>query len=267
MNSATCPICRSGTQAWASGTVLGDQPVEYARCSGCGAALAQDVTWLDRAYAAPIAATDVGLLDRCLVLSHVTAALLNALGTTQGTFLDWAGGYGALARLMRDRGYDFYDYDPMAANVFAGPHRLDTIAEQRFSAVTAYEVLEHLTDPVAQLTEVAASTETMIVTTQVLPHPPPKPGSWDYYSLETGQHVTFYTPDALEHLGQRLGYDHVVTGTIVHLFTRTKPSRRAAWLTKRHAAAYLLGLTMSVPQRRRSLLDSDHRAIKDSTRP
>jgi hypothetical protein len=212
---------------------------------------------MDQAYDSAIAGLDIGLLDRCLVLSNVTAAFLHAAKLREGPFLDWAGGYGALTRLMRDRGFDFYDFDPMASNVFAGEHRLHELGNRRFPLVTAFEVLEHLEDPVLELSGIASQTDVLLVTTQVLPDPTPKPADWDYFALDSGQHITFYTNASIGHLARRLGFDSCVSGSLVHVMFRSRLPRRAKMMVVSHRLAYLIGLGRSLTDRRNSLLLDD----------
>jgi hypothetical protein len=257
-----CRACASATMPFAEGTVLGDVTVTYVRCPACGMVQAVDPTWLDRAYSAPIARMDVGLLDRCLVLSHITAAILRSEKARTGRFLDWAGGYGALTRLMRDRGYDFAHHDPMADNLFAPDHEAREVGAQRYSMITGFEVLEHLADPVNELAPLAATTDRLLMSTELLPATAPKPGAWDYYSPETGQHISFYTAEALQRLAVRLGFDGVVVGGLVHLFYRGSVNGSTQRLVKSVRRAYLTGLATSVPDRRRSLLAADVAAIK-----
>jgi hypothetical protein len=258
----------STAQEWARATVLGDQPALYLRCTGCGLVFVPEAPWLDRAYSDAISGLDTGLLDRCLVLSNITAALLRSEGMAGGRFLDWAGGYGALTRFMRDRGFDFQDFDPLAQNVFAGAHRLAELRpEDHFDAVTAFEVLEHLADPVGTLRAVAESSDMLVLTTRLLPAQTPRPTEWDYYALGSGQHITFYTPGALRTLGRRLGYDHITPGGLVHLFQRRPPRRLSRMLLAAPRAAYVAGLFASVPDRRRSLTVRDSEQHLESLGP
>ena len=252
-----CPVCAKRTEHWASAQVLLHVSVTYSRCTSCGLIKADDVHWLDEAYSSAIAGLDLGLLDRCLVLSHVTSAFMRAAGLVDGPFLDWAGGYGILTRLMRDRGFDFRDFDPKAANILAGDYRLDRLEGERFQLVTAFEVLEHLEDPVEELADVASRADVLLATTQVVPSPAPRPGEWDYFALESGQHITFYTRDSIKHLARRLGFGHCTSGRLIHVMSRRPLPRRARAMVRAHQAAYLAGLARSLADRRRSLLLED----------
>ena len=260
--SSRCRVCDGAVQRFADGRVLGHVDVTYLQCPSCGLVMADDPTWLEEAYADAIAHLDVGLLDRCQILANVTSTVLRAERLRGGRFLDWAGGYGVLTRLMRDRGFDFVHTDVYAANIFAAGFTGD-LGDERFDLITAFEVLEHLTDPVTELAPVAAATDRLLVTTQVLPSPAPRPGDWDYYALESGQHITFYTPRSLEELARRLGFDGVVTSSLVHLFHRGPVSRATRSLVRRPALGYALGHLAAVTDRRHSLMMRDHDAVRD----
>lgn len=260
--SKRCRVCDGTVRAFAAGQVLGDVDVTYLQCPSCGLVMADDPTWLEEAYADAIAPLDVGLLDRCQILANVTSSVLRSERLRGGRFLDWAGGYGVLTRLMRDRGFDFAHTDVYTANIFAAGLTGD-LDGQRFDLVTAFEVLEHLTDPVGELAPVAQATDRLLVTTQVLPSPAPRPGEWDYYAPESGQHITFYTPRSLEELAHRLGFDGVVTSSLVHLFHRGPVSRLTRALVRRPGLGYGVGHLAAIADRRHSLMMRDHDAVRD----
>jgi hypothetical protein len=256
-----CRACETPAEPFAQARVLGHVEATYERCPRCGLVMAVRPDWLAEAYSDAIAKLDIGLLDRCQILSSVTASVLRSRRLRHGRFLDWAGGYGTLTRLMRDRGYDFVHTDPMAANIFAEGHEVPDVSG-RYDLVTAFEVLEHLPDPVLALTPVAGVTDLLLTTTHVVPDPAPQPADWWYYTLESGQHITFYTPESLRVLAERLGFDGVVTGSFVHLFYRGKVSPATRALVRAAPAAYALGLVASLADRRHSLLPADLEQVK-----
>ena len=120
--------------------------VEYYRCTSCGLISTPEPHWLEEAYTSAIYAGDTGLVRRCRIQSHVTGALIRAERLSHGRYLDWAGGHGTLARMMRDRGFDYYTVDGYAENVLA--IGFDGDENTSYHLVTAFEVVEHLVDPV-----------------------------------------------------------------------------------------------------------------------
>ena len=252
-----CRICGTRAETFAHAKVLASVDAEFEKCPRCGLVMAARPEWLNEAYAAPITRLDIGLLDRCLLLSQVTAAVLRAERQRHGRFLDWAGGYGAFTRLMRDRGYNFTHLDPMTQNVFAAGHERQELEGERFDLVTGFEVLEHLIDPLGDLEVVARTTDRLLMTTQLLPEPTPRPEEWWYYTLETGQHITLFTQDALENMARALGFDGVASGSFLHLFYRGKLSPVTRALVSKPQLAFGAGLLSTVLDRRHSLLARD----------
>ena len=244
-----CPVCRGGLEPFAEGQVLGHRDVTYRRCAACRSIALSDPDWLDEAYSDAISVLDVGLLERCQQLANVTAAVLAGQRVRAGRCLDFAGGYGTLTRLMRDRGYGFHHHDPFCDNVFA--RGFDSDLDGRFDLVTAFEVLEHLEDPVRTLLPVVATTDLLLVTTQVLPEPAPAPGTWPYYAERSGQHITFYTVEGLRALAEALGMQLTTAGRLVHVLHRAPLRRATRVLLRDERVAYAAGLALSERRRRR----------------
>lgn len=238
MRAPVCCCCDSATVHFASAIVLNRLEVNYFRCVQCGLVRTEEPTWLAEAYSRPIAAMDVGLLQRSLVLADVTELVVRFL-PPNSRGLDWAGGYGVLTRLLRDRGILFHHHDPYTESIFADG--LQGNPREQWRIITLFEVFEHLSNPMGDLVPLCMSSPVLLFTTELLPDPAPGPNEWWYYTLESGQHVTFYTIDSLAALAERLGMQFITDGKNVHAFYRRGAlPRRARAAIRHHRRARLL---------------------------
>lgn len=185
--------------------VLGKYDVGYHWCRACGLLQTEEPYWLDEAYATAIAALDTGIVQRNLRFSQIVAGLLYFSFDRKGAYVDVAGGYGLLTRLMRDTGFDFRWSDRYAQNLMA--RGFEARPGEPHEAVTAFEVLEHVRDPVSFLREALTrwKSGSVLFSTDLYRGDPPEPEAWWYYAFETGQHVSFYCKRTLEVLGEKLG--------------------------------------------------------------
>lgn len=221
----TCPICNSDFTPAFTATVLGRHEAAYVYCTTCGFLCARNPHWLEEAYSSnAIASTDTGLMSRNVATAAKIAAILFFLmGESRNKrYLDIAGGYGILTRLMRDYGFDFYWSDKYCQNLMArGFEYYPEMGE--FRAVTAIEVLEHTEDPVTFIQDALelGQTDTLIFTTELFKGDPPRPDHWRYYSLETGKHISFFQYKTLAALARRVGLHHATAGEL-HVFSKNK---------------------------------------------
>ena len=216
-----CPICSGEMKFCFTANVLQNYPAEYDVCSLCGYLCVRNPHWLGEAYASAIAAADTGLVMRNITLAPKVASFLFWVMCErgQGRYLDAAGGYGMLTRLMRDFGFDFYWADKHCANLLArgfeyGEHL------KGCRAVTAIEVMEHLAEPLAFVDEALrmAGANTLLFTTELYEGDPPK-RDWWYYAFNSGQHIGFFTKSSFEALGRKLGLNfYSVNG--LHILSR-----------------------------------------------
>lgn len=220
--TAPCRVCGQPTTLHARARLLGRHDIRYERCPACGFIQTEQPYWLAEAYADAIAASDTGLLRRNFILSAVTQSVIRSCFNPRARFVDYGGGYGALVRLMRDAGYDYWRHDPMCANLFARGFDTTPSAQPDAELVTDFEVFEHLVNPQEELRKMLSFSRNILFTTLLQPAPAPQPGDWWYYCLDTGQHVALYTRSALETLGRTHGLHLVSDGKQLHLFTAQK---------------------------------------------
>ena len=223
-----CPVCSGSMESCFIAQVLGKYPAHYEVCKNCGFLRAHEPHWLDEAYSCAIAAADTGLVMRNIALACKLSGVLYWIVGERGSgrYLDAAGGYGMLTRLMRDLGFDFYWADKHCDNLLA-PGFEYSQARGACRAVTAMEVLEHLMDPVAFIEETMAlsGAQTLLFTTELYEGPPPLPGAWWYYAFSTGQHIGFFQRRTLEALGARLGL-RFASANGLHVFSKTAVNER-----------------------------------------
>jgi hypothetical protein len=255
MTATSCRVCGGTSEHYESLEVLGRFEARYMRCKACGYIAASEPTWLEMAYSSAITRLDLGLLSRASFLATVIESILRLEHIGGGRFLDWAGGYGVLTRMMRDRGFDYWHHDPLCDNIFAADFVADPSGT--FDMVSAVEVLEHLTDPVTQLESLASSTDRLMLTTHLVGDPPPQLKSWWYAAPETGQHIGFFTAAALTQLANKLGYRAYIGSSGLHLFARGPVGVRTRAVLRRPRLARPLSRTTVNPPSR-ILLEADY---------
>jgi len=193
-----CGICQTESAHFGEARILDKYQVQYFRCPECGFIQTEKPYWLAEAYIEALVAADVGIMERNLLSSRVTAAVISLLFPHGKKFLDYGGGHGTFVRLMRDRGFNFFWQDLYAKNIHARTFEYEE--GTRYDLVTAFELMEHLPDPLEGMAPIFALSDNVLTTTLLAPDPPPPPPNWWYYVVQGGQHVSIYTPAALQQL-------------------------------------------------------------------
>lgn len=181
---------------------------------------------------------------------RVTAGLLNLCFPTAQRLVDVGAGHGVFVRMMRDIGFNFLWMDRYASNDYA--RGFECQAGMKYEFLTAFEVLEHLENPIADMAEWMEMSENVFVSTVLVPKEPPRPPDWWYYAQSSGQHISFYTARTLQVIADRFGRALVSDGDY-HLFTRTPLSEIKFRLAMNRKTARLINLLRPRP----SLIDSD----------
>ncbi len=195
------------TELLFSAKILARYDVKYYRCKDTGFIQTEFPYWLNEAYQSAIVALDVGLALRNEQLVKVTERILLRYFKEGNKFLDYGGGYGQYVRMMRDRGFNFYLFDEYAENFYARFFDIKTkeeLLKESFEVVTAFEVFEHLVDPVESLNELLQYSDTILFSTELVPDQQfTSSTDWWYFVPEIGQHVSFYTLKSLQYLAAK----------------------------------------------------------------
>ena len=203
----TCKICGSETRHVFTEKVLGKYSADFNHCGACGFLFAGEPHWINEAYSDAIVPGDTGLVQRNIHISQRLTPLFFYLYGNNGAYIDLAGGTGLLVRLMRDAGFDFYWNDTYCTNTHAVGFK--SSPGGKFTAVTAFEVLEHLVDPFDFVANALNENHAQLFTfsTELYSGNPPKPQDWWYYAFQAGQHISFYQLETLMIIAKRLGLE------------------------------------------------------------
>jgi methyltransferase family protein len=217
-----CRLCDGALVKRFDALVLGRYRVQYLRCEACGSLQTEVPYWLTEAYDSALAAIDTGAVERCLRCQAAIVATVRILGL-RGRVLDFGGGAGLLCRLLRDAGLDAWLCDKYAEPVYAPAFALAPSAAQPggIALLSAIEVFEHCADPAAELGALFERRPAVLFAST---EPYRGEGaSWWYLNASAGQHVFFYSPQALALLAQRHDYHYFAAGAF-HVYSRSPPS-------------------------------------------
>lgn len=250
-----CRVCKSKMNYAFSATMLHKHEVSYFQCNECGLLQTEEPYWLDDAYSDAIAAADTGLVQRNIAISTKLASLLYFAFDLRASYLDIAGGYGMLTRLMRDYGFNFYWSDKYCRNLIARGFEVDK-AKERFIALTAFEVLEHVHDPIAFISDAMQQhdSRTLIFTTDLYENAPPSKDWW-YYAFNTGQHISFYQAKTLQVIAEQLGLKLYSANGFHMLTDKTISKAKFYFLTHRYSAYFM---SLYAKRKMHSLTFDDH---------
>lgn len=218
-----CRLCDGSTTYVHSAYVMDKYEAHYEVCQSCKYLQISNPHWLDEAYEESMNLSDTGQIQRNLLFSKYVLITLYLIGGKRllknGSFLDYGAGYGFFVRLMRDIGLNIYWSDPYTKNLLAKGFEGDL---DRYDALVAFEVLEHLESPKQFFEGVFQKSDFFIGSTQLYGEKPPKAKSWWYYALSHGQHIGFYHRDTMKFISTKFNLNQITIDSEFHIFTKHK---------------------------------------------
>jgi len=158
------------------------------------------------------------MISRNITLAKQSAVLLFFLFDPKALYLDFAGGYGILTRIMRDIGFDFYWNDLYTPNLFAQGFEFNN--NLKVELLTSFQSFEHFIHPLQEIAQLLTIADNILFTTELLPNSVPSPEKWWYYSLYGGQHVSFYSYETLRFVANKYKLNLLSNRRDIHLLTK-----------------------------------------------
>jgi SAM-dependent methyltransferase len=196
-----CRLCGGSAELVFQKKILSKHQVGYYQCRGCGSLETESPFWLAEAYDPINERFDTGQLIRSFDNAAFVAVLISYLGLEKSRVVDYGCGSGLLVRLMRDVGFDVWGFDAYSLPRLAIGFHSDSLVGA--SVVNLSEVAEHFDHPGKYFDQIfSCGPELLIVQTNLFDNPNP---DWDYLAADHGQHVFFYSHNAIGYLAQRYG--------------------------------------------------------------
>lgn len=158
---------------------------------------------------------------------------------------------------MRDIGIDCYSTDPYCENIFA--RDFEATDELRPNALFAFEVMEHIENPLAFIRESFERFHcaTLIFSTLDYGKSVP-PSGWWYYAVETGQHISFYNQRTLTALAGKVSCRYIRLSDEYHMITNRELSGKTVSLFTEKKKVRKLKERVRKERRRMSFTLSDY---------
>jgi hypothetical protein len=222
-----CKICNNTATEIFTATVLKKfNNVQYFQCSNCNFIQTEHPYWLQESYTDAISDLDLGLISRNISLSQKMDVIINLFFDNKAKFIDYGGGYGMMVRMMRDKGYDFYRQDNFCNNLFAKHFDITDLTQNNrsgFELLTAFEVFEHLENPLEEIRKMFTYSKSVLFSTSLQPKKVLKSSDdWWYFLPEIGQHIAFYTEKSLQIVAEKFNTNYYKINDGLHLFSKNR---------------------------------------------
>jgi hypothetical protein len=201
-----CRLCGGNLAFKFSLLILHKHNVRYYECATCKSLQTEQPYWLHEAYELNLSNLDTGAVQRNL--QNVAASIVVSKLFNANDVIDFGGGDGLLCRLLRDYNINCFVSDKHAVPTYGQGFSCPDFAVPKL--VTAFEVVEHFAEPLQELAPLFDKhPKAVLIGTFVYVN---RSHDWWYLAAESGQHVFFYSPDAIRWVADRYGYSSMLVG-------------------------------------------------------
>lgn len=218
-----CLICSHKGNEIFRGKILDKYDICYYQCPACGLIYTESPYWIEEAYDSSITIYDTGIMSRNISFSIATHTILKILFNDKPIIgFDWGGGYGIFVRLMRDLGHNFEWFDKYSENLVSRGFEADIKSSKTYDIMTAFEVFEHLPDPLQELEKMLDKSDTILFSTLIYDeeYSYPMLDEWWYYVPEEGQHIVFYSKVTLKQIAEKFHINYYPINDSLHIFSK-----------------------------------------------
>jgi|LauGreDrversion4_2_1035121.scaffolds.fasta_scaffold64653_2 hypothetical protein len=253
LSLSKCKICETFDFIEQEVLILRESKQTLKQCKFCWCAFFENPKWLEKSYQRAITDLDTGILQRSDDIANVlTPFIIAKKGNQRG--IDFGGGYGLLARRLRDRGFEWQSIDPMVENIFQYQTEPPV---QSYGIVSLIEVLEHLVDPLEEMAKLANISEQIYISTLMI-EPNFQNPTWWYLQPETGQHIFFLSKKSLKIIAAKMNMYAYTNGSNLHVLSHSKITTRQKWILEHQKIAWGIGFLLGAQRRRNSLARQDY---------
>lgn len=189
--------------------MLNKYEIHYFECVNCRSLQTQVPYWLEEAYGCSLSDLDTGAAQRNL--QNLAASFMVSKLFGIRNVIDFGGGDGLLCRLLRD-----YNINCFVNDKFASPAYAQGFSQPDFfkpDLLLAFEVLEHFADPLNDLKDIfRLQPKVVLISTLIYTN---EGKDWWYLAPESGQHVFFYSKEAISYIAKQYNYQFLIRGGYV----------------------------------------------------
>lgn len=212
-----CNVCGKESQYVFSKNIMNKyKDIKYYKCPNCGFLQTEKPFWIDESYEHEAISIDPDRLKRNIFLRNFLMKFINKFFDENIKVLDFAGGEGILTRLMLDKGYDFTNYDKYSNPLYSFGHNISKI-DSKYDLIISSEVMEHIENPYEELDTIFKYTDNYFFTTCMQVD---DIENWFYLIPENGQHISFYTNNAIAYLAEKYNMNCYSDLYWCHFFTK-----------------------------------------------